>query len=114
MRIVFKQKKCLESLISLIPNKDALIEIKTKYHHYSDNAKLVACVMLGNISPELQIEYENIDAYIMIKHLRYFFIVKGCETSKELFPNMTIECPKVNIYVMFMIENYLTTSYSSS
>jgi hypothetical protein len=66
------------------------------------------------MSPELQIEYENIDAYNMIKHLKELFDAKEYEISKELFLIMIIECPNVNTYVMFMTENYLATSQSSS
>ena len=42
------------------------------------------------MSPELQIEYENMDAYNMIKHLKELFDAKEYETCKELFVSMII------------------------
>jgi hypothetical protein len=71
-------------------------------------------MILAGMLLELQIEYESIDAYNIIKHLKELFDVKGHETYKELFPSMVIECPNVNTRVMFMNENYLTISHSSS
>jgi hypothetical protein len=50
----------------------------------------------------------------MIKHIKKLFDAKGYKTSKELFPSMIIECSNVNTHMMFMIENYLATSHSSS
>jgi len=70
--------------------------------------------MLTSMSPELQIEYENMDAYNMIKHLKELFDVKEYETSKKLFLSIIIECPNVNTCVMFVTKNYLATSHSSS
>ena len=70
--------------------------------------------MLASMSPKLQIEHKNMDAYNMIKHLKELFDAKEYETSKELFSNMIIKCPNVNTCVMFMIENYHATSYNSS
>ena len=71
-------------------------------------------MILAGMLLELQIEYESMDAYNIIKHLKELFDVKGHETYKELFPSMVIECPNINTRVMFMNENYLTISHSSS
>jgi hypothetical protein len=71
----------LESLISHVPDVDALIEVRTKYYHYIDsNEHVAACMILAGMSLELQIEYENMDTYNMIKHLKELFDVKGHET----------------------------------
>jgi hypothetical protein len=98
LRILFKQERrlyVLENHISRVLDDDAFMEVKIKYHCYiddDDDDEQTTCV------------------YNMIKHIKKLFDVKGYKTSKELFPNMIIEYT----HVMFMIENYLATSHSSS
>jgi len=73
LRIVLKQERRLyvfESHIPRVSNEDALIEVKTKYHRHIDDDEQATCVILASMSPKLQIEYENMDAYNMIKHLK--------------------------------------------
>lgn len=48
-------------------------------------------MILADMLPELQIEYENMNAYNMIKHLKKLFDTKGYETFKKLFSNLIIE-----------------------
>jgi hypothetical protein len=103
LRILFKQERrlyVLENHISRVLDDDAFIEVKIKYHCYidddDDDDEQTTCV------------------YNMIKHIKKLFDVKGYKTSKELFPSMIIEYSNVNTHVMFMIENYLATSHSSS
>jgi hypothetical protein len=44
----------LESHIPPVPDEDALIEVKIKYHrHINDNNQLAACIMLVSLSFEL-------------------------------------------------------------
>ena len=54
LRILLKQEKILyvlESLISHVPNVDALIEVRTKYYHYiGDNEQVM---ILAGMSLEL-------------------------------------------------------------
>jgi hypothetical protein len=99
LRILFKQERrlyVLENHISRVLDDDAFMEVKIKYHCYIDDDEQTTCV------------------YNMIKHIKKLFDVKGYKTSKELFPSMIIEYSNVNTNVMFMIENYLATSHSSS
>jgi hypothetical protein len=43
----------LESLTPPVPDEDALIEVKTKYHHHINDNNQATCVMLANMSSEL-------------------------------------------------------------
>ena len=104
----------LKSPIPHVLDDDTLIKVKTKYHRHIDDDKQATCVMLVSMSPQLQIKYENMNAYNMIKHVKELFDAKEYKTFKELFPNMIIKCPNLNTRVMFVIKNYLATSYSSS
>jgi hypothetical protein len=62
------------------------------------------------MSPELQRQYENIDAYDMIMYLKELFDeasrTKRYEISKELFRCKMIEGSLVNTHVLKMI-NYI-------
>ena len=63
--------------------------------------------MLANISPKLQGQHEDINAYTMIMHLKYLFDKASrtdkYETSNELFRYKITNSSSVNTHVLKMI-----------
>lgn len=50
--------------------KDAEEKLGNEYYCHVDNDEQVACVMLSNMSPKLQMQYKNMDAHTMIMQLK--------------------------------------------
>jgi hypothetical protein len=63
----------LENPISNALAKDAEEEVRNEHQHNVDDDEQTACVMLASMSPELQRQHENMDAHIIIIHLKELF-----------------------------------------
>ena len=64
--------------------------------------------MLVNMSPESQKQHENMDAHIIIIHLKDLFDmsskIESYETFKELFCFMMITNSSINTYILKIID----------
>ncbi|XP_021277863.1 uncharacterized protein LOC110411853 [Herrania umbratica] len=92
LKIILKQEKksyVLDTPIPPVPIVDASVEDKEAYEHHKDDDNQAECVMLANMTPELQKQHEHMDVQSMILHLRELFDKEGriekYEISKELF-----------------------------
>jgi hypothetical protein len=74
--------------------------------------------MLAIMSSKIQIQPENMDAHTMIMHFKELIDTTSktgkYETSRELFHCKMTGYSSMNIHVLFMIENYISTSHDSS
>jgi hypothetical protein len=88
------------------------------YQHHIDYDEKATCVMLAIMSSKIQIQPENMDAHTMIMHFKELIDTTSKtgkhETSRELFCCKMIRYSSMNIHVLFMIENYISTSHDSS
>jgi hypothetical protein len=79
----------LENPILNAPAEDAEEEVMNEYQCYVDIDEQIVCVMLASISSELQRQHENMDAHIIIMHLKELFDeasrTERYGTSKEFF-----------------------------
>jgi len=60
----------LENTILNAPAEDTKEKVMNEHQCYVDDDEQVVCVMLANISHELQRLHENIDFHTMIMHLK--------------------------------------------
>ncbi|XP_017980986.1 PREDICTED: uncharacterized protein LOC108663015 [Theobroma cacao] len=110
LKIVLKQEKksyVLDTSIPPVHIADANAEDKETYQRHKDDDDQAACVMLANVTLELQKQHERIDVQSMILHLRELFDKEGCieryEISKELFRCKMAEGSSVRPHVLKMI-----------
>lgn len=104
--------------LELLNIQDANDEVMTEFQRNINYDENVICVMLANISPELQIQHTNIDAYTIIMHLNEQFdvanMIERYVTFRELYCYKMTKGSYLNSHVLFMIENYLCTLHSNS
>jgi hypothetical protein len=103
-----KRLYILENPIPNTPADDAEEEVRNKHQHRVDEDEQTTCVMLASISPKLQRQRENMDAYNIIMHLKKLFDeasrTKRYETFKELFYCKMTRGSLVNTHVLKMID----------
>ena len=76
LKIVLKQEKklyVLEGSISEEPASNASKNQKDAYSKHISDSVDVTCLMLATMSPELQKQLEEVEAYEMISHLKKMF-----------------------------------------
>jgi hypothetical protein len=69
LRIVLRQKKIKYVLIESYPGDlpaDSSVADCRAHEKRCDNELNISCLMLPTMSPDLQKQYEHVDAYIMI------------------------------------------------
>jgi len=102
-----KRLYILENPIPNTPTGDVEEEVRNKHQHRVDEDEQTACVMLASMSPKLQRQHENMDAYNMIMHLKTLFDEASrtqiYETFKELFYYKMTKGSLVNTNVLKMI-----------
>jgi len=105
-----KEVICSWNPIPNAPVADIKEKVRNEHQRHVDDDEHATYVTLTSMSPELQRQYENIDAYDMIMHLKELFDeasrTKRYEISKELFRCKMIEGSLVNTHVLKMI-NYI-------
>ena len=110
LRIVLKQEKkeyVLDAPIPEQPADGASRASRDKYDKHLDDTLNVSCLMLLSMSPELQKQHENMDAYDMIMSLKSMFEnqarVERYKISKTLFACKLAEGNPVSPHVINMI-----------
>src|SRR5579859_7639577 len=110
LRIVLKQEKkeyVLEEPCPDEPGANASAADRKAYEKHYDDDVDVSCLMLATMSPELQKQYEDSDAYNMITGLRGMFEnqarVERYNTSKTLFGCKLADGSPVSPHVIKMI-----------
>jgi len=105
-----KEVICSWNPIPNAPVADIKEKVRNEHQRHVDDDEYATYVTLTSMSPELQRQYENIDAYDMIMYLKELFDeasrTKRYEISKELFRCKMIEGSLVNTHVLKMI-NYI-------
>ncbi|KAJ1267696.1 hypothetical protein BS78_07G077200 [Paspalum vaginatum] len=110
LRIVLKQEEKEYVLEQPYP-KDlevgATVAEHRAYEKHCNDSLNVGCLMLATISPELQKQYEDLDAYNMIEGLRAMFEnqvrVERYNTSRASFGSKLAEGSQVSPHVIKMI-----------
>ena len=110
LRIVLKQEKkeyVLEQPYPNEPGNGASSADRRAYEKYCNDSLDVSCLMLATMSPELQKQYEDSDAYNMIEGLKGMFEsqarVERYNTLKALFGSKLAEGSPVSPHVIKMI-----------
>ena len=98
LRIVLKQEKKEDVLDAPLPESAADGASKAPrdtHEKHLDDTLNVSCLMLLSMSPELQKQHENMDAYDMIMSLKSMFEnqarIERFKTSKTLFASKLAE-----------------------
>ena len=76
LRIVLKQEKRENILDKPIPEKpedDEPVAIKNAYCRAHDESTEISCIMLAHMEPDLQQQFENVEAFDMINVLKSMF-----------------------------------------
>ena len=96
-----------KNTIPFVLYEDVDNEVRTKYQCHIDGDKHATCVKLVHISVELQTQHENMNAHIIITHLKELFDITNrterYETSKELFYCKMTEGLSMNTHMLRMI-----------
>jgi hypothetical protein len=115
LRTVLSQEKTKYVLLKPYPENlpASLSAVECRAHEKRCNDALnVRCLMLATMSPDLQKEYEHVDAYTMIQGLREMFEnqarVERYNISKALFACKLAEGSPVSPHVIKMM-GYIET-----
>ena len=76
MRIVLKHDKkdhVLDTPLPDRPDDDATIAAMNAYRKTRDESTEISCLMLAHMEPDLQQQFEDVEAYDMIKNLKRMF-----------------------------------------
>ncbi|KAJ1277336.1 hypothetical protein BS78_05G286900 [Paspalum vaginatum] len=110
LRIVLKQERkdyVLEQPYPVDPAAGATAAERRAYEKHCSDSLEVSCLMLATMSPELQKQYEDSDAFNMIEGLKGMFEsqarVERYNTSKALFGSKLAEGSPVSPHVIKMI-----------
>ena len=92
LRIILIQEKLfyvLENSIPSEPAPDDDVAVKDAYHKHSDDYESICCLMLASMSPDLQKQYEDMNAFTMLNHLKALYDKRvrneRYDISQELF-----------------------------
>ncbi|KAK8705114.1 hypothetical protein V6N13_048722 [Hibiscus sabdariffa] len=115
LRIVLKQERkeyVIEDPVPDEPAANAPRADKDKFKKHLDDMLDVSCLMLATMSPELQKQYEDMNAYNMIQNLKEIYEGQArkerYETSKALFQCKMSEGTPVGAHVIKMM-GYIQT-----
>jgi hypothetical protein len=115
MRIVLRQEKTEHVLIEpYLDDPPAGLTVADRIAHekHCDDVLIVNCLMLATMSPDLQKQYEHVDAYTMIQGLCGIFKnqarVERYNISKALFACKLAEGSPISPYVIKMM-GYIET-----
>ncbi|KAK8593312.1 hypothetical protein V6N12_045395 [Hibiscus sabdariffa] len=115
LRIVPKQERkeyVIEELVPDEPAANAPRADKDKFKKHMDDMLDVSCLMLATMSPELQKQHEDMNAYDMIQNLKEIYEgqaqQESYETSKALFQCKMSEGSPVGAHVIKMM-GYIQT-----
>ncbi|KAK8662880.1 hypothetical protein V6N13_024766 [Hibiscus sabdariffa] len=110
LRIVLKQERKEQVIEELVPDEpaaNALRADKDKFKKHMDDMLDVSCLMLATMSPELQKQHEDMNAYDMIQNLKEIYEGQArqerYETSKALFQCKMSEGSPVGAHVIKMM-----------
>ena len=110
LRIVLKQEKKEYVLDAPLPEQlaDGVSRVtRDNYQKHLDDTLNVSCLMLLSMSPELQKQHENMDAYDMIVSLKSIFEnqarIERYKMSKTLFASKLTEGEPVSPHVIKMV-----------
>ena len=88
LRIILRQEKLLYVLENPIPSEPAPdddVAVKDAYQKHSDDYESVCCLMLASMSPDLQKQHEDMNAFTMLNHLKALYDKRARnERSTEL------------------------------
>src|SRR3954464_10717843 len=73
VRIVLKQEKkdhVLDNPLPDEPNETVIVATTNAYRRAKDESTDISCLMLSHMEPELQKQFENVEAYDMIESLK--------------------------------------------
>ena len=76
LRIVLKHDKKDHVLDTPLPNEpddDATVTVHNAYRKTRDESTEISCLMLAHMEPDLQQQFENVEAYDMIESLKSMF-----------------------------------------
>ncbi len=76
LRIVLKQEKkdhVLDNPIPDEPNENATVAATNAYRRSKDESMDISCLMLAHMEPDLQKQFEHVEAYDMIESLKIMF-----------------------------------------
>ncbi|KAK8534691.1 hypothetical protein V6N13_081124 [Hibiscus sabdariffa] len=115
LRIILKQERkeyVIEELVPDEPTANAPRADKDKFEKHMDDMLDVSCLMLATMSPELQKQHEDMNAYDMIQNLKEIYEGQArqerYETSKALFQCKMSEGSPVGAHVIKMM-GYIQT-----
>jgi hypothetical protein len=115
MRIILRQKKTEYVLIEPYPDDlpaGSTAADPIAHEKHCDDALIVSCLMLATMSPDLQKQYEHVDAYTMIQGLCGIFKnharAERYNISKALFACKLAEGSPIRPYVIKMM-GYIET-----
>ncbi|KAK8547614.1 hypothetical protein V6N12_031748 [Hibiscus sabdariffa] len=115
LRIVLQQESkeyVVEEPVPDEPTANAPRADKDKFKKHLDDMLDVSCLMLATMSPELQKQHEDMNAYNMIQNLKEIYEGQAqqerYETSKALFQCKTSEGSLVGAHVIKMM-GYIQT-----
>ncbi|KAK8555317.1 hypothetical protein V6N12_009465 [Hibiscus sabdariffa] len=110
LRIVLKQERKEYVIEEPVPNEPAANAPradKDKFKKHLDDMLDVSCLMLATMSPELQKQHEDMNAYNMIQNLKEIYEGQArqerYETSKALFQCKMSEGSPVGAHVIKMM-----------
>ena len=76
LRIVLKQEKkdhVLDNPLPDEPNENATVAATNAYRRAKDESTDISCLMLAHMEPDLQKQFEHVEAYDMIESLKSMF-----------------------------------------
>ena len=79
----------LKNPIHLKPAPDDDVAVKDAYQKHSNDFESVYCLMLASMSPNLQKQHEDMNAFTMLNHLKALYDKRArnerYDISQELF-----------------------------
>ena len=76
LRIVLKPDKkehVLDNPLPAVPAANATAAVQSAYRKTLDESTEISCLMLASMEPDLQQQFENVEAYDMIESLKSMF-----------------------------------------
>src|SRR3954462_2849489 len=76
LRIVLKQEKKDHGLYNPLPdepNENSTVAVTNAYRRAKDESTDISCLMLAHMEPDLQKQFEHVEAYDMIESLKSMF-----------------------------------------
>src|SRR5664279_2995470 len=110
LRIVLKQEKkehVLDNPLPGEPGDDESAAARTAYRKARDESTEISCLMLAHMEPELQLQFETVEAHDMIMALKSMFEVQArterYNVSRALFGCKLKEGDPLSLHVIKMV-----------